>query len=882
VTEHFRPAVWGTCRLGEGAGDDRLLLDLGAPERLVRSGTGQTGPSGGDLVLVDGDGPVARRDDGRLLAARGLVWSLLDPLGAERDLVLAAPDPLAAEQRLRREGERFWRGLRAWGELPAGLRLWVRSLLAAHDAALGEVVDVLTALADAGASGPFGADPTAPAVELPPLDLELPEDGPGWERWFVSPDGLGRLLTDRFHPRPAQGVAARDVAEALAEGYPLLLEAGTGIGKTLAYLLPLLARLRRHGGRAVVATHTLALQDQILRHDLPLLRRLWPRLRACRLMGRSHYLCRVHARRFLATTDGGLDRDWARVSLRIWLEVTGNGRREEVADHPALRPYLRELFEAAEACSPAVCYGQDACWVQRARQAAREADLVVVNHALLMHDLAADRSLVGPYDHLVVDEAHRLPAVALEVHSRRCDRRRGEIVEQLLGPAPRGGGLPEIPARLARELSRCGGAGDGLARQVPEVVTAIGLALRAYREWLDGLATRFAAAGEDVYRQRVYDETETFAPVADRTAALLVRIDGAATAWTALAAGIERLVELPDEATDSLAALGRCLELLSELERDVLLLTGPLSPERVVYLEGDGRGGLRAVVATPLEAGPLLEELWERAGIAPVLTSATLSIAGDFSHLAKELGVRRQVVTSLVPSPFRFDEQALVLTLPAFPPPEGTAYLAAVAELLRRLVRTVPRKTLVLFTAYGHLAEVADRLARGAEEEADGTASRLAGEVELLVQRPGGGGAALMRRFRAAERALLLGTSTFWEGVDLPGADLEILVVARLPFPVPTDPWIEARCELIQRRGGNPFRDYMIREAVLRLRQGVGRLIRSGGDRGVVLLLDSRLHRKSYGATFLGALPTGARACGDAAEAVSLAAEFLAREAGRG
>ena len=847
------------------------------------------------LVLVDGREPDPRVDTaGRLLVSRGLVWSLLDPPGAGRRARLVVSDRLAAEQNLREEGHDLWEGLCRWRDLPGELREGVRSTLTQFSARVGVVVSTLDALVAGCRANPFaGCLLEVARLETPPPTPEiraLPNDPDDLAEWILAEDGLGALHGARFQPRQGQADMGRDVAGALQSGTPLLLEAGTGIGKTHAYLAPLLAHLARHDVRGVVSTHTRTLQHQIVDADLPGLAPVSGGLRTRQLMGRGNYLCRTRLLRFRERSLESLDAAWAAASFELWLAGTVEGRREEVEDHPALRPYLRELFDSPEPCSPSVCYGRDECYVQRARRLAREAHLVVVNHSLLMHDFAAGHTLVGDYDVLVVDEAHRLPQVALDCFERRCDMARALVIEDLLGARRRGRTLAELPRRLAERLS---GAGEERAAAVEALTrfdAVVAGALAAYRRWLDALSQRFESqldpeGARPQGRIRVLERDEIFGRVAAETAALLTACGEAGSAYAAFARRLESAAGDDSRHEDELATLTRVSELMIALESDILFLSDREDPDYVVWLDPAREGGLNAVGATRLEPGPLLADLWRRSELAPVLTSATLGVGEDFGFMARELGatsLSRNPLESLIPSPFDYERQSLFMATPDFPAPDSRRFLPETGRLLRGLLAAVPRKTLVLFTSYAALKTVAEELRR---EDGEGYAFRTDLERHWSRSRPviltQGGGlspAELMARFRRESRAVLLGTNTFWEGVDLPGEELEMLVVTKLPFLVPADPWVAARCDRLQAEGENPFVKFMVRDAVLRLRQGIGRLIRSMDDRGVVCLLDSRLHAKPYGKTFLDAMPTSVRYCADPEDLIARATAFFAQD----
>jgi DNA polymerase-3 subunit epsilon/ATP-dependent DNA helicase DinG len=872
----------------DGAAAPVLLQDARDPGRLfeIASLERPGAELRGAWILVDGPGSELAERDGCLLAPRGLVWSLLDPLAAGQGNRLLLQDPLAGQQALRREGSRLWAGLARWRELPVEVKRDVRRLLAPLPHA-GGLLDLCDALAAGGAADPFDGQVAPPAAQqrsdgspVPAPTIPLPDDPEELAAWLEDPDGFGVLYGPSFTPRAAQGVMARDVAEALRTANPLLVEAGTGVGKTLAYLAPLLAHLRRTGGRGVVSTQTRTLQSQLLEQDLPLLAGAVPEVEHRLLMGRSNYLCRTGELRFLERPAVTPAESWAQASLRLWLAATTDGLREEVQDHPVLRRYVPEIFDTPEPCSPSVCYGPRECHVQRARRLAREARLVIVNHALLMVDFAAGHTLVGEYDTVVVDEAHRLPQAALDAFEVRCDASRSVIVEDLLGePARVAGGFPAVPRRLIADLALGGEAGEAAAARLADFVHALLGALAAYRTWFAALEAHFVERrGQQRLhgKVRVHDRGETFGPVTHQTTAYLDAAAAVDHAYAEFAAGLEDTPSLGEDRADELGTLARAAEMSARLQQDVAFLTTEDDPDWVVWLEPGREQGLVAAGATRLESGPLLGDLWRRSDLAPILTSATLGVGEDFSYMERELGVGRLgrgAVTSLIPSPFDYREQARFMTTPGFPVPDTPPWQAAVAELVERLVRVAPRKTMVLFTSYAALQGVAGRLREALDRS--GPTSWPAPRPVLLVQGSGAGAGELMTRFRQERHSLLLGTSTFWEGVDLPGADLEILVVTKLPFAVPTDPWVEAKCERIAANGDNAFIDFVVRDAVLRLRQGVGRLIRSRRDRGVVVLLDSRLHGKPYGMTFLKALPSAVTYCADADEIVRQTGAFF-------
>jgi Rad3-related DNA helicase len=548
-----------------------------------------------------------------------------------------------------------------------------------------------------------------------------------------------------------------------------------------------------------------------------------------------------------------------------------------LARHPLLAPDLADLFGGVQPCTPD-CWEQPGCFVTRARRLAREADLVVVNHALLLSDHDAEGALVGPYATLVVDEAHRLPQSALDANTVRLDHRRLDQLEELLGATRPRGQLPETPALLAvrlREHPDGARAGDG----AEELGRAAGRCQRAYRAWWRQVG-RDLAPGEGAapgQRLRLPDKDVAFAGVSAATGELLEAAAQAATAAAALNQRAEALDELPADTMDLLLRCAQAGQLVRQLERDVRFVTADPSDRWVTWLDPGPRGQVRALGATPLDPGPLLRDFWQGRQLAPVATSATLAVGEDFGFMLAELGLsgrRPRAGVISVPSPFDWEEQTRCLACDDVPDPDHPEFGAAVIGILDDLRRRVGRQTLALFTSYRLLQEAAQGL-RDQDEQAG--LFRGDGRGELLVQTSRSSPSELRERFREGRGATLLGTATFWEGVDFPGESLEVVVVTKLPFLVPTDPWVQARCEQLRQAGQNPFQDFMVRDAVLRLRQGVGRLIRRRRDRGIIVLLDNRLRRKSYGATFLAALPAPVRWLPDREALITTIQSFLDR-----
>jgi len=841
-------------------------LDAGAPQREPLAQAAFAPGSVTEDPSLPADNLLARAPAGGWRVHPHLLWSLLDPL---------VPRPLPDSDQ-RAALRRLWARLGWWQGLPASERLAIAGLLD-HAAAEGsELLAVWQRLAAAG--NPFGV--AAPATAPPAPDASAtaippPLDPAALAAFMTDPAGLGRRYGRAFTPRPQQADLAAAVARALQAGSALVAEAGTGTGKTLAYLAPLVARLGEGRSRAVIATYSRALQGQILDGDLPLLLAGRTDITARLLMGRAHYLCLRQRRAFLTRAVADPRQVLATAALRCWLLATTDGLRDELSDHPLLAADLRQLFSGVQPCTPDCWEGHD-CFVVRARRQAREAPLVVVNHALLLSDQAADGALIGPFAHLVVDEAHRLPQVILDARTVRLGHDRLVDLQDLLGTVRPAGQAPEVATLLAASLRAL--ADPRLADAATDFGQAANRCLRAYQDWWQQVGQRLAPGPEAApgQRVRIADKDVAFASLREATARLLDAAASASAAAARLNQRTETALDITPAITDLLARCAQAGQLCDLLQRDVRFVTSDPSDRWVTWLEPATRGGLRWLGATPLESGPLLREFWSENGLAPVATSATLAIGQDFSFMLGELGLsgrRPPTQTVTVASPFIWEEQTRCLGLETMPDPEHADFAEAIAAVLADLRREVPRQTLVLFTAYRLLQDVAERLRR--LDAADGLFAGA--RSELLVQAPLVGAGELRERFRRGRQAMLLGTSTFWEGVDFPGESLEIVVVTRLPFLVPSDPWVQARCDHLRACGEDPFRTFMLRDAVLRLRQGIGRLLRRSSDRGVAILLDNRLIKRGYGTTFLGALPTSVHWLADRQELATAARDFLDR-----
>jgi len=650
-------------------------------------------------------------------------------------------------------------------------------------------------------------------------------------------DRLERLVPG-FEHRAGQLEMARLWSETLVRRGVLAVEAPTGIGKSLAYLLPALLLRVRGSGPIVVSTHTKALQDQLLTRDAPLaVRAIGKPLRVAMLKGRQSYLCRRRAasrlgpRRLFAGY--GLD-DEAFERLERWVEQTVAGELEELRALGVEAPLslLAEIGSDHGFCSGSGCDAQTGCFAKLARREARKADLLVINHALLLSDAGLRNTVIAEAGALVVDEAHHLERVAREQLGVSLGVR---DLARLAGRTDARGGVLRL---LSRGRPR---RKDALAERIAEADAAIPAVLQHAATLARDLEPLLPSGAPSVRLTRDVDLARVSPAALDQ---LLAAIGSLARSLEAVADSAERDGGGRAETFDAVEEVRARLAAWIEVEQALRAVTRLEERGVAFYLDRDEQGAPR-LNRRPIRVGEeLRSQLFERSE-RTLLTSATLASGGDFEPLVASLGLGdASVESACLPTPFPLERQVFCAVLDGLVPGDA-GYVDQLAEAVVSLAVTLRRNALVLLTSYQMLEQLAGRIRAPLE----------AAGIRLLQQVPGEAAAPLAREFRSEGTAVLLGAASFWEGVDFPGAALEVLIVARLPFPVPTDPVVEARSEQIEAEGGDAFRDLMLPEAVLRFRQGIGRLIRTADDRGAVIVADPRVLRSAYGAKFLAAMP---------------------------
>lgn len=723
--------------------------------------------------------------------------------------------------------------------------------------------------------------------------MSLPPSPEITDRPTIDPFEVIDLLTEagpvarmlgQYEDRPSQRDLAAYIADAYNDGGVLLLEAGTGVGKSFGYLVPALAWARASGERTVVSTNTINLQEQLVGKDLPLLGTALaaddyvPKFAL--LKGWRNYLCRARLAQAIAAQRTLFEPDKMTevLGLADWAGRTADGSLSDLPAVPSPEVW-DEVSAEPDLCPKNKCSFFDRCFLFRARRRAAEADVVVVNHHLLAADLMVrhqqenweETAVLPPYQRLVIDEAHHLEDVA--VHHFGIHVSSG-TVRRLLGRFERNGrGLaPSLAHELAGRNDLLSRASFDLLRQ--RLLPALADARRATDALFLRLHTRLS---DEPGGQIRLDDAFAADPIWSE--GLTFELDAATGAFRTLRDMVETIADRLAQADDSerrgqllqeLRGVLRRLETVSDGLNRALRPAGGGVPT-VRWMERTARGHHVHLSAVPLDMAPVLRELVFDRLRTVVLTSATLAAGGEFGFLESRLGLAGEdspvTVREMLASPFDYPTQCLFGVPDDLPMPweESGAHGAAVVEVASDLAYASDGGMFVLFTSHSSLRKAAAELRH-----------RLGGRWPVLVQ----GEAprdALLARFREAENAILLGTDSFWEGVDVPGRALRALVINKLPFKVPTEPITAARLERLAAEGQDGFMNYLLPHAALKLKQGFGRLIRSRRDVGVVVLLDSRVVTKRYGPLLVAGLPPAERVIGPWTQVRTKCEDFFAR-----
>jgi ATP-dependent DNA helicase DinG len=628
-----------------------------------------------------------------------------------------------------------------------------------------------------------------------------------------------------YESRPGQARMAERVAEIIEDRRHLVVEAGTGTGKSLAYLVPAAYAAQELGKKAIISTYTIHLQEQLFGKDVPIVQSLVPfEFTAALLKGRQNYLC-PHRLKKAQQHQGDLFATGQAEQLRglvEWAGRTKDGTLSDI-DFQVDAAVWAQVASEAFACTPRHCGGPTGCFYQMARTKVLDANVVILNHALLFGLLAgAEESEEGPSegylfpnDFLVLDEAHEVEDVAAKALG--LEVRLGSLrflLQRLVHPRTKKGVLTRI--------------GDGNAMK--STLGVLGILEGAFEEILESAG--LGASGQKRVRQPLGVKSELGPRLMDIRAQLLKLAEDAGD-------GEERN-ELKDHARRleaSAFGLGEFLKMSREGHAYWV--------ERRLPEEGKAHRGEMSLHASPVEVAERLEELVFRPDCTTIMTSATLDVGRGLEFFAKRVGAQ-EAETLLVESPFDYESQMRIYLPKGMPEPsEGQRFQEALEGWIQRFVGMTKGKAFVLFTSRAMLRKTAEGMAGWFEDQG----------IRLLVQDKGNSRTRLLKEFKEDRDSVLFGTDSFWQGVDVPGEALSNVILTRLPFSVPDEPLFEARCERIKEKGGEPFRELQLPEAILKFRQGVGRLIRSREDRGQIAVLDGRILSRTYGKSFLKILP---------------------------
>jgi ATP-dependent DNA helicase DinG len=696
--------------------------------------------------------------------------------------------------------------------------------------------------------------PLAPPEELMPLDPEevasILEHGGEFSKFF-----------EHYEQRPEQVEMLRAVTDALSRGKHLMVEAGTGVGKSFAYLIPAALWGLQNSTRVVISTNTINLQDQLINKDIPDLQEaLDIDIFASVLKGRNNYLCprRMEILRRRGPDSAEEMRVFAKVL--VWLYQGGSGDRVDInLNGPIEREIWSRMSAADDGCSADNClkHTGGACPFYRARQFAQSSHIIIVNHALLLADVATGNRVLPEYDYLIVDEAHHLESATTNALSFRATQ--SDLVRLLRSLGSFGSSSSQKSGVLGRLLALLHdsvrpseyAAMNQLVERASDHAFQLESLVRAFFDTIDHfLFEQREGQALGPYSQQVrilpgtriqpaWLEVEVSWEDAHKTSqALIGEIEQISQAIVDLSESGFSDVDLLEETYHDISnLLTRLKEMIDNLEAMVF----DPQPEAIYWAEIRSSGRGITLQAAPLHIGPLVQKhIWHEK-LSVILTSATLTTAGEFDYLRGRLSAEDAYDLSLG-SPFDYENSTLLYIPNNIPEPsDRNGHQHAIEGCLIHLCKTIGGRTLALFTSYAQLKRTSQAITPALAEAG----------ITVFEQGEGASAHSLLESFRETEQAVLLGTRAFWEGVDIPGDDLSVLVIVKLPFAVPSDPIVASRSETFE----DPFYQYTIPEAILDFRQGFGRLIRTETDRGVAVILDRRVLTKRYGRMFIESLP---------------------------
>jgi len=676
---------------------------------------------------------------------------------------------------------------------------------------------------------------------------------------------------ESYEHRPEQVDMLKAVAKALSNGNHLLVEAGTGVGKSFAYLVPAAMFAVQNNTRVVVSTNTINLQDQLIKKDIPDLQAaLKLDVRASVLKGRGNYLCprKLEYMRSHGPTSANEMRVLAKII--VWRLENNSGDRNELnLTGPIEREIWARLSAEDDKCTTETCLGRmsGTCAFHRARQAAQSSHLLIVNHALLLSDVSTNGKVLPEYDYVIVDEAHHMEsAVTSALSFRMTQNDLDRMLKEL------GGSTAGLLGRMLTETNQMLRPSDlGLLQQKAKHATDQAFRLEQLSKQFFVVLSDFIAIqreGQAVnnysWQLRVVPATRTlpgwddvelmWSQTSETLALLLKSLDEIYKALGDIYANGHDSIE------DVMGTLSSLMRRMTEVEAASSGMLQKPSNELIYWIDVNPHGERLSLNAAPLRVGPLVQKhLWHEKSCV-VMASATLTTHGEFRYLRNTLSAD-EVDTLFLGSPFDYESSTLLYVANDMPEPNAQGYQQALDRTIISTAAATGGRMLVLFTSYAALKKTAQVISGPLARE----------DIFVFEQGEGASPNALLESFKATERAVLLGTRSFWEGVDIPGDSLSVVIITKLPFGVPSDPIISARSELYE----DSFNEYYLPESVLKFRQGFGRLIRTASDRGIVAILDRRVLTKQYGKLFLESLPQCTARQGSASGLAKMAGEWL-------
>ena len=696
--------------------------------------------------------------------------------------------------------------------------------------------------------------------QLTPRAEKIPLDADNLSQ-ILGADGPMAKVFPGYEHRTEQIRMTQAVAQALNDSEHLIVEAGTGTGKSVAYLLPSILFASQNSLPVVISTNTINLQEQLIGKDIPdLLQALEKEqetiikdIRAVQVKGRANYLCLKRYESMRTSDRLSLDEAKLLARIRVWLLSTRSGDRAELnlggGEFSLWNKLCAEFDERLE--SQCTHYQRETCYLFRARKAAESAHLIVVNHALLLSDMVADNKVLPPYNHLIVDEAHHLEEEAtrqlgyqitqwdlfeyFNLFRQDVGGQRSTGLLAWLNDCFRGSNVALSRQRQVRQLA------ESLSENVNKARTAVSKFFDSLRDFIEGHASD----------QGEYDRN-LLLTYSKRTQPGWSRVE---IAWEDLSLVLSAIADDLDHLYTAMEDLAEnkvsgydylMLEIASLLFRNKELsqrldsLVSHPSPDNIYWLTTNMQNNSVGMYTAPLSVASLLEKSLFTSKDSVILTGATLSTEGNFAYIKSRLGLE-YTNELLLGAPFDYPNAAMIYLPDDIPEPGSAGYQKAVEQTLINLCRACKGRTLVLFTSHSALRTTQTAIQAPLEEEG----------ILVLAQGVDGSPKQLLTAFKANPQAVLLGTASLWEGIDVVGEALSVLVIARLPFSVPTEPIFSARCEMFD----DPFNQYAIPLATIRFKQGFGRLIRSKTDRGAVVILDRRLQTKGYKSAFFDSIP---------------------------